>query len=217
MGGTDCGAVRRRTTAFIIGAAGTFISGVLVQLVVVPSTNVSRHRFSYPWKADASVVVSLLYLVLHLLVVDGLITFGRRGVAGPSRVARIGVALAVAGTLLFGAGQLASIPARAALADDTSAVVAEALFVLGSVLSAIGLLMIGKATLSAGIWHGWRRYTPLVAGLWTTVLVGLGPTAVLAAGLGLYGACLLAMAIALFTDTVPARSHEAAGLQLKQA
>ncbi len=217
MARTDPAAVRRRTTGFIIGSAATFISGMLVQLVMVPSTNVSDQRWSYPWTADALVGVSLLYFVLHLLVADGLVTFGRHGVAGASRTARAGVGLAVAGALVFGAAELASIPPRAALVDDTSVVAAIALFVLGSVLSAIGLLMIGKTTLSAGIWHGWRRYTPLVAGLWTTVLVFLGPTPVLAAGVGLYGACLLAMAIALRTEAVSARSAEAGGLQLNRA
>ncbi len=203
MARTNPETIRSLATAFMIGAAGTALSGALVQFVVEPATNVSDDRWSYPWTTGPFVVVSLLYIVLHLLVAVGLIGFGRSGVAGTSRAARSGVALAVAGTLVLAAGELASLPIRDALVDDTSAHIVGAVFGLGVVLSAIGLLLTGKATLSARIWHGWRRYTPLVAGIWTTALVGVEATTALPAGVGVYGACLLAMAIALHSDPVP--------------
>jgi hypothetical protein len=198
--------VRTGATVFIAGSAGTALAGALVQLVVQPSSNVPDGRWSYPWATGPFVAVSLLYIVFHLLVVVGLVSFGRSGVAGTTRAARSGVALAVAGTLVLAAGELASLPIRDALVDDTSAAGVGAVFGLGVVLSAIGLLLTGKATLSARIWHGWRRYTPLVAGIWTTVLVGVAATKALPGGVAIYGACLLAVAIALRTDPVPADS-----------
>ncbi len=194
MDRTDRDTVRRGAAVFIVGAAATALSGALVQFVVQPSTNVPDDRWSYPWTGGAFVAVSLLYIVFHLLVVVGLVSFGRSGVMGTSRAAGTGVTLAVGGTLLLTAGEFASIPIRDALVDDTSAVAVGAIFGLGTVLSAIGLLVMGKATLSARIWQDWR-YTPLAAGLWTTALLGvIAATSALAAGVAVYGACLLAMA-----------------------
>jgi len=56
------------------------------------------------------------------------------------------------------------------------------------------------------VWHGWRRFTPLAPGLWLVVLtpvVEAAPT-LLHGGVGVYGLCLLAMAIALHTEPTPA-------------
>ncbi len=217
MARTDTDAVRRHAAVFISGAAGTAVSGALVQLVVLPSTNVPDDRWSYPWNAGVFVVVSLLYIVLHLLVADGLLAFRRSGMAGASRAASVGVTLAIAGTLLLAVGEVASIPIRDALVDDTSAGVVGAIFGLATVLSAIGLLLIGKATLSAQRWHGWRRYTPLMAGLWTTALIGVAATDALAAGVAVYGVCLLGMAVALYTSPAPAVGTEVGELQMGRA
>lgn len=206
---SDTQPIRGGVVAFVAGAALTALSGALVQSVVMPASDVSDERWSYPWTTGAFVPISLAYLVFHLLVAVGLVAFGRSGVAGTSRAARAGVRLAVAGTLLLAAGEVASIPIRDALVDDTSAVVVGAVYGVGSLVSAIGLLLAGKATLSAGRWHDWRRYTPLVAGLWTTALVGIAATDALPAGVAVYGACLLAMALALRTELDPASAPAA--------
>lgn len=217
MARTDSDTIRRGAYVFIVGAAATTITGAVVQFIVQPATDVSGDRWSYPWTGGAFIAVSLLYILLHLLIAVGLITFGRSGVAGSSRTASRGVTLAVAGTLLLTAGEFASIPIRDALIDDTSASIVGAIFALGTVLSAIGLLLTGKATLSARRWHDWRRYTPLAAGVWTTALVGIAVTSALPAGVAVYGACLLAMAIALQTDPRPATRADVGGLHLERA
>jgi hypothetical protein len=116
------------------------------------------------------------------------------------------MALAVAGTALLRVGELASIPIRDAEVDDTSAVVVGAIFGVASIASTVGFLLTGRATLRAGVWHGWRRFTPLATGLWLVVLTPLAlaaPTLV-HGGVGVYGLCLLAMAIALHTEPTPA-------------
>lgn len=84
----------------------------------------------------------------------------------------------------------------------TKTFVVGAVFGVGMLLSVIGLLLVGKATLASGIWHDWRRYTPLVAGIWTTILIALSATVpkALPGGVAIYGASLLAMALALHRD-----------------
>lgn len=113
------------------------------------------------------------------------------------------MSLSVLGTLLLAAGEVASLPIRNARLDDTSAGIVGAVFALGTVVSAVGLLVTGKTTLSARQWHGWRRYTPIAAGVWSTALVGIAATKALPAGVAVYGLCLLGMAVALYTQPAP--------------
>ena len=197
------------TWAWIVGAAGTTIAGVLIQTLVIPTTDVADNRWSYPWEAGPFVVVSFVYIVLHLLVATGLVAFGRSGVAGTSRAARSGVAIAVAGTLTLTVGEIIGLPIRDALTDDTSAQVVGAVFGLGVLLSAVGLVILGVATLCARVWCDWRRYTPLVTGIWTSILVVLPlviPKA-LPGCVAIYGACLLAMAAGLHRETRPSNDR----------
>lgn len=194
---------RAAVSAFIAGAAGTTIAGTLVQILIIPNTEVSDDRWSYPWEAGPFVAISLAYAFLHLLVAAGLVAFGRIGVAGASRSARGGIALTVAGTLTLTAGEFAGLAIRNERTGDTTAQVVGAVFGLGVVLSAVGLILVGIATLRAHIWQDWRRYTPLATGICTAVLVVIpiaNPQA-LPAGVAIYGAGLLTMAWGLHPMT----------------
>jgi hypothetical protein len=195
--------LRRAGIAFIVGALITAIGGAVVQGFVQPSTTVSDDMWSYPWSSDALVPISLLWAFAHLLIIAGLLGFRRSGMAGPSRTAATGLALAVIGTSLLLVGELASIPFRYEHIDDTGPGIVGGVFGIATLLSAIGLLMGGKATLRAGQWRDWRRFTPLVAGIWTLILVGLALTKALPTAVGIYGLCLLALGIALYTRPSP--------------
>ena len=84
-------------------------------------------------------------------------------------------------------------------ANSTAGGIVGAVFGLGVLLSAVGLLLAGKATLSARRWQDWRRFTPITAGAWTLALVGIAMTKGLATGIAIYGLCLLALGIALYS------------------
>jgi hypothetical protein len=83
----------------------------------------------------------------------------------------------------------------------------------------VGFLVVGRATLRAGVWHDWRRFTPLAVGIWLTALtlLSLAVPKVLHGGVGLYGVCLLAMATALYTQRTPSMSATAGELQPQRA
>jgi hypothetical protein len=204
----------RATAAFIGAGAATALAGAVLAFGLQPATDLSDDMWRYPWSSSgAFIAFSVFSAVLHGLVIAGLVAFGRSGAAGRSRAATSGVALAVAGTALLFVGELASIPIRAAQVDDTSAGIVGAIFGLASVASTIGFLVLGWATLRAGVWHGWRRFTPLAASIWLVVLTPVAETAptLLHGGVGVYGLCLIAMAIALRTEpTVALYSDPAA-------
>jgi hypothetical protein len=195
------------TVGFIGAGACTAVAGAVLLFGLQPATDVSDDMWRYPWSSSgAFVAFSIFSAVLHGLVIAGLVAFARSGAAGRSRVTTSGVALAIAGTALLLVGELASIPIRDAEVDDTSAALVGTIFGVASMASTVGFLLTGWATLRAGVWHGWRRFTPLAVGLWLVVLTPLGliaPT-LLHGGVGVYGLCLLAMAIALHTEPTPA-------------
>jgi hypothetical protein len=207
MSVTDVAFVRRAAITLIVGATASAIGGIVVQAVVQPRTTVSDEMWSYPWSSGALVPISVLWASLHALVFAGLIGFVRSGLAGTSRGARVGAILALVGTALLFVGELASIPIRHEHADDAGATIVGAIFGVAVLLSAVGLLAAGVATLRTGLWRGWRRFTPLTAGVWTTALIGLGSTKALPAGVAVYGLCLLALGIALYTQTSPSRAR----------
>jgi len=189
--------------AFVIGTAATATAGLLIQVGVVPTTEVSEDLWRYPWESSRTfLVTAVLYAALHVLIISGLVTFARRRIAGPSTAARRGVRLAIAGTVMLLVGELASIPLHDAKTDDTDAMVVGAVFGLALVCSAIGFLVCGWTTMRAGAWTDWRRFTPIATGVWTLVMLPLttaDPT-LLPGSVGIYGLCLLGMASGIASE-----------------
>ena len=135
----------------IVGAAATTLGGIVVQGIVQPATNVSDRRWSYPWSSGALVPVSILWASLHVLVFAGVLGFARSGLAGHGRSARLGTTLALVGTALLFVGEIASIPIRDQRTDDTGAVIVGGIFALAILLTAVGFLAAGVATVRAQV------------------------------------------------------------------
>lgn len=203
MAKRDTKSLRTAGISCIVGAAATTLGGIVVQGIVQPATTVSDHRWSYPWSSGALVPVSILWASLHVLVFVGVLGFARSGVAGHSRSARLGTALALVGTALLFVGEIASIPIRDQRTDDIGAVIVGGIFALAILLTAVGFLAAGIATVRARLWQGWRRFTPLTAGIVTFALLGLNATKALPTGVATYGLCLLALGVALYTQPTP--------------
>ena len=217
MANTNIDSLRRAAIAGIVGATATAIGGLIVQAIIQPSTTVSDERWSYPWSSSSLVPISILWASLHVLVFVGILGFARSRLAGESRGARFGVSLALAGTAVLFVGELASIAVRDRQIDDTGAEIVGAIFAIAIVLSAVGFLASGVATVRARLWRGWRRYTPLGVGIWTTALLGLNMTKALPAGVALYGVCVLGLGIALYTQPTPEAAERSALAVQEQA
>ena len=203
MARRDTKSLRTAGISCIVGGAATTLGGIVVQGIVQPATTVSDHRWSYPWSSGALVPVSILWASLHVLVFVGVLGFARSGVAGHSRSARVGTVLALVGTALLFVGEIASVLIRDQRTDDTGAVIVGAVFALAVLLTAVGFLAAGIATVRARLWQGWRRFTPLTAGIVSFALLGVDVTKALPTGVAIYGLCLLALGVALYTQPTP--------------
>jgi hypothetical protein len=192
--------IRAAAAICAVGAAATTIGGIAVQAIVQPATAVPDDRWSYPWSSSALVPISILWGSLHVLVFYGVLGFARSGIAGTSRSARLGAAAALAGTAMLFVGELASIPVRNELTGDTGATIVGAIFGIAILLTSVGFLAVGIATIRSRNWYGWRRLTPLSAGIASCALLGLNSTKALPTGVAVYGLCLVALGIALYTQ-----------------
>lgn len=188
---TQLTATRTVVQPLVAGGLLTLVAGVAVQGLVIPFTDVSDDRFSYPWSPSALIWVSLLYAVFHVLIAYGLWEVRDRAT---TRAGRGGLALAAGATLLLLAGEIASIPMRDRLLEDsTVGLVTGLLFGLGTLISAVGMLVAGIAEVRA-------RRTPfsvavLASGVVTAALLGLILTPVMALAIGIYGASLAAVGL----------------------
>lgn len=181
---TQLTSTRTFVPPLVAGGLLTLASGVAVHGLVIPFTDVSDDRFSYPWSPSALIWVSLLYAVFHALIAYGLWNVRDRA---STRAGRGGLKLAAGATLLLFAGEIASIPLRDRLLEDwTVGLVTGLLFGLGTVISALAMLVAGIAEVRA-------RRTPfsvavLASGVLTAALLGLILTPVMAVAIGIYGA-----------------------------
>lgn len=181
---TQLTSTRTVVPPLVAGGLLTLASGVAVQGLVIPFTDVSDDRFSYPWSPSALIWVSLLYAVFHALIAYGLWNVRHRA---STRAGRGGLKLAAGATLLLFAGEIASIPLRDRLLEDsTVGLVTGLLFGLGTLISALAMLVAGIAEVRA-------RRTPfslavLASGVVTAALLGLILTPVMAVAIGIYGA-----------------------------
>ena len=102
---------QKAAIALIAGAIIHAIVGIVGQFAQ-SSTLVSDDMFSYPWTSAELVAVSLVEALAFGLGLVGLAALRASGVAGPTRAARIGLAVALAGSALFVVAELASIAVR---------------------------------------------------------------------------------------------------------
>ena len=199
--------IRRAGLLGAIGGTLNVIAGAVVQGIVQPASDVSDEMWSYPWSSDAYVPVSFVLAAPYVLIFIAVLGFARSGVAGQGRGARVGTVVALTGTAVLFAAQLLSIAVADQRLDDTGAGLVAACFGLGGVLSAIGFIVAGIATVQARRWDGWRRYVPLATGIWLVALNVLVVTPALATATAVYGLFLTALGVALWTQPTPSTPH----------
>ena len=73
-------------------------------------------------------------------------------------------------------------------------------FGVGTLLTAVGLIMAGTAALRSGVWSGWRRYTPLVLGVWMVAMMPLQFTPALPLAVGIYALAVMALGLAMIRE-----------------
>ena len=186
----------------MVAGAATAVAGAVLAFGIQPSTDISDDMWRYPWSSSGAFVAFSVFSACS--------TAGRRRHLRlrPQRRRRtitsrtVGVALAVAGTALLLVGELASIPIRNAQVDDTSAVI------VGAHLRC-RQHRVDRRVPARRVGNAASRRLARLASLHAARHRHLADrpdtgrprcAEALHGGVGVYGLCLLAMAIALHTE-----------------
>lgn len=159
--------------------------------VIVLMAEVVAHRAVYDSTAG--------YRVWEALLLVGVVGLAWSGAAGAGWLGRIGLGLAFLGRTSFLLGELRSFIQGS---DD-------GLFVpLGALVTGLGMLLVGIATVRARRWGGWHRIMPLLTGLYPFVamfpilaITGEPPAPMIA----LWGLLWLLLGLALHAEAGAAR------------
>jgi hypothetical protein len=202
---------QKAAIALIAGAIIHAVGGIVGQ-VVQASTLVGDDMFSYPWTSAELVAVSLVEALAFALGLVGLAGLRASGVAGPTRAARVGLGVALAGSVLFVVAELASIAVRDQYLDEGTAGAVGGLFGLATLLLGAGLAVAGLAARRARRWESWRPTALLACGLWTLAMLGIVLTSLMPLGVTVMGLLQAAIGAGLLTRPTPiaARAQPAA-------
>jgi hypothetical protein len=193
---------QKAAIALIAGAIIHAIGGIVGQ-VVQASTQVSEDMFSYPWTSAELVAVSLVEALAFGLGLVGLAALRASGVAGPTRPARTGLGVALAGSVLFIVAELAMIAVRDQYLDEGAAGAVGALFGLATLLLGAGLAAAGIAARRARLWESWRPTAMLACGLWTLAMLGIVLTPMMPLSVTVMGLLQAAIGVGLLTRPTP--------------
>jgi hypothetical protein len=202
----------QKAAVALIAGAIIHAAGGIVGQVVQASTAVSDDMFSYPWTSAELVAVSLVEALAFGLGLVGLAALRASGVAGPTRAARIGLGVALAGSALFVVAQLASIAVRDQYLDEGAAGAVGGVFGLATLLLGAGLAAAGVAARRARLWESWRPTALLACGLWTLAMLAIVLTPLMPLGVTVIGLLQAAIGAGLLTRPTPvaARAQPAA-------
>lgn len=173
--------------------------GAIITAVHRNASPVSDAQLSYPWEGATAITTSLIWGITQVLIVVGLVAFARSG-AAPTTAGRVGGRLAVAGAVLYVLAHSLSLIAYDAALDAPISIAVLSCFGVGTLLTAVGLIMAGTATLRSGVWAGWRRFTPLLLGIWMIAMMPLQFTPALPLAVGIYSIAVMALGLALIVE-----------------
>ena len=103
-----------------------------------------------------------IWLVAQCLLLAGLVALHREAPAGRRRGGAIGFVMAGAGRVAFVAAEAVSL---------ATGRLAEAIYPLGALLTAIGMVLLGTAIVRERRWTGRLRWAPLALGIYPFILM----------------------------------------------
>lgn len=156
-----------RLAQICIAAGVLGVAAALFLLIVEPA--VGETRFSYPLTTEGFSIIQVFFFVHHLGLLAGLYALSRSGAVGTGWVGRGGSWVAMGGMVLLSIAELVAITAASADYPSARTDPIDALYGVSSVSVGLGLILVGVAVIRTGRWAGWRRYVPLLLGVWVFI------------------------------------------------
>lgn len=135
---------------------------LIVGAFVGMGVGIKETFYPTPFGTLQNLVMQGIVIVSNALVLLGVIGLARSGAVGPSRLAQVGLWIAVLASALF-------LPFEVLVAVNLE--LGGMFLGLCALFQGLGMLLVGVAMLRNGRWHGWHRFTPLLCGLYTFVIL----------------------------------------------
>lgn len=189
-------------SSFVRSAGGWLIAGSLLGIGI----GVKEAFVPTPFGTFENAVMQGIVIVANTLTLVGVVGLARSGAAGNGWLARAGLGIALAASALF-------LPFEVLVAINLE--LGGALLGLTALAQGLGLLLAGIAALRAGRWDGWRRFTPLLCGLYTFLVLipalALSPEGYNAWALAGWQIPFLLLGVALYQHGAAPEQRVAAG------
>lgn len=115
-----------------------------------------------PFGTLENVIMQGIVIIANTLTLIGVVGLARSGAAGEGWLARIGLGIALVASALF-------LPFEVLVAFNLE--LGGMLLGMSALAQGFGLLLTGIAVLRARRWKGWQRFTPLLCGLYTFLVL----------------------------------------------
>lgn len=163
---------RSRTSVVAVGwsclVAGVVGAAAALFLVLVEPA-VAEDRYSYPLTAGGFAAIQVFFFVHHLGLLAGLYGLWRSGAVGTSRLGRWGAWGAVLGMALLTVTELIAITGSDSAYPSPRTNMLDGFYGVSSVLIGVTMIMTGGAVMRTNVWRDWRRYVPLLLGVYVFV------------------------------------------------
>jgi hypothetical protein len=143
---------------FIRSSGGWLIAGSLIGIGI----GLKEAFAPTPFGTFENVVMQGIVFVVNALTLVGVLGLVRSGAAGTGWLAKLGLLLAVFASALF-------LPFDVLVVFNRE--LGGMLLGLSALVQGLGLLLAGIAVVRAGRWLGWQRFTPLLCGLYTFLVL----------------------------------------------
>lgn len=139
------GGVRTAGLLCALGGVGWLVNGLVFAVISQPD-------------GTAFVVSQVVWILVQSLLVIGVAGLAFSG-AAPGLFGVVALGIALLGRVDFVAAEVHSL----VIGEES------VLLPIGAMVTAVGMTLVGIAVLRAKRWGGWRRYTPLLAGVYPFV------------------------------------------------
>ena len=198
---------------------GALVATVGAAVTATISSSVPADQLSHPYSPDVFRITEIAWTVSHVLMWLGTLGLARTGVAGTSRVGRVGIRVALVGMGLIVPAEIGFAFFAESSIESGPVVALDTLIGVATLLAAIGFTVAGVAVLRGRAWEGWQRFTPLLCGL--TVFFVFLPILVVSPddflwGVAAWSACFIPLGFAVAQHDL-VRQHHARGAAQIQA
>jgi hypothetical protein len=160
--------------AGLIGLVTGLLGALSAVVMLLWPRQVAEELVSYPFTTAGFYMAQGWFFIHHFGLVLVLVALALSGAVGNGRLGRGGAWAAVIGMVALTLCELLAVRYADWLSATANAGLMGTCYGISVAVIGLGMLAAGIGVVRAGVWHGWRRWTPLAIGIATFAVVTPG-------------------------------------------